>query len=468
MPASNRRSAARLAVTIVLALLVGGCGGQSNESTSASVTTATTSAPTTLAPTTAAPPPLTAKERTWLKAVPRVSRKIEKAVGASNITVTPETMHSYANTLRSCRRELLEAGSTSDRLQPAYALVKKACAQHDKGARCFDTAATLNPLGPGTHAAQAQDRAIQCGLDTATKGLSLLAEHWLPAMHARGLRPSTLARYESHVRCAIGPSLGGLPLQAVMPTHLNSLYGDLRAAGRAPKTIRNVHGVLSKALADAERWGLVSRNAARLADVPAVARPKLRVWSPEQTRAFLRAVASDRLFAAWLLAATTGMRRGELLGLRWTDVDLDVGVLRVAQVRVRAGNQVIVGEPKTARGRRTIALDPATVATLRQHHKRQAEERLLAGPPLCRQRPGVHHAGRLTDPPKPIRLVVSKAHPHRRAAGHSAARHAPLLRDGRARRHSSEGDERAPRARHRGVHARHLHQRAAGDGQVRG
>src|SRR5215218_10731316 len=199
-------------------------------------------------------------------------------------------------------------------------------------------------------------------------------------MHARGLRPSTLARYESHVRCAIGPSLGGLPLQAVMPTHLNSLYSDLRAAGRAPKTIRNVHGVLSKALADAERWGLVSRNAARLADVPAVARPKLRVWSPQQTWAFLRAVASDRLFAAWLLAATTGMRRGELLGLRWADVDLDVGVLRITQARVRAGNQVVAGEPKTARGRRTIALDPATVAALRQHRKRQAEERLLAGP----------------------------------------------------------------------------------------
>jgi integrase len=138
--------------------------------------------------------------------------------------------------------------------------------------------------------------------------------------------------------------------------------------------------VLSKALADAERWGLVSRNVARLADVPAVARPKLRVWSPEQTRAFLNAVASDRLFAAWLLAATTGMRRGELLGLRWADVDLNAGVLRVAQARVRAGNQVVAGEPKTARGRRTIALDPATVAALRQHRKRQTEERLLAGP----------------------------------------------------------------------------------------
>jgi hypothetical protein len=176
MPASNHRSAARLAVPVLLALLVGGCGGQSNQSTTASATTATTSAPTTVAPTTTAPPPLTAKERSWLKAVPTVSRKIEKAVGANTITVTPTTMHSYANTLRSCRRELLAAGSPSDRLQPAYALVTKACAQHDKGARCFDTAATLNPMGPGTPAARAQDRAINCGLDTATNGLSLLAD----------------------------------------------------------------------------------------------------------------------------------------------------------------------------------------------------------------------------------------------------------------------------------------------------
>jgi len=176
MPAAARRPADRLAVSIVLALLVGGCSGQLNKSTTASGTSATTSAPTTLAPTTTAPPPLTAKERAWLKAVPRVSGKIEKTVGATSITVTPATMHSYANTLRSCRRELLAAGSPSDRLQLVYALVKRACAEQDKGARCFDTAATLNPLGPGTPAARAQDRAIQCGLDTATKGLSLLAD----------------------------------------------------------------------------------------------------------------------------------------------------------------------------------------------------------------------------------------------------------------------------------------------------
>jgi hypothetical protein len=177
MPANHSRSAARLSALVLLVLLVSGCGGQSNDSTASGQSTPnTTVAPTTLAPTTTAPPPLTAKERAWLKAIPRVSAKIEKAVGASTINVTPATMHAYANTLRSCRRELLGAAPSSDRLQPVSALVKKACTQHDKGARCFDTAATLNPMGPGTPAARAQDRAINCGLDTATKGLSLLAD----------------------------------------------------------------------------------------------------------------------------------------------------------------------------------------------------------------------------------------------------------------------------------------------------
>jgi integrase len=295
-----------------------------------------------------------------------------------------------------------------------------------------------------------------------------LVDHWFPAMEARGLRASTLARYETHVRCAIAPALGRLRLQALTPTHLNKLYRDLRAAGRAPKTIRNVHGVLSKALADAERWGLVGRNSARLADVPPVTRPKLQVWAPEQTRAFLTAVSSDRLFAAWLLAATTGMRRGELLGLRWADVDLDAGVVRVTQARVRAGNQVVAGEPKTARGRRTIALDPATVAALRQHRKRQTEARLLAGPhdvdsDLVFTMPD-------GTPIHPNRFSLwFRTRARGQPAGHPAARSAPLLRHRRTRRRrTAESDERAPGPRHGRVHPRYVHDRAAGDGQVRG
>jgi integrase len=128
------------------------------------------------------------------------------------------------------------------------------------------------------------------------------------------------------------------------------------------------------------------RNSARLADVPAVARPKPRVWSPEQTRAFLAAVANDWLFAAWLLAATTGMRRGELLGLRWEGIDVENGVVRIA--RASPGHRY---EPETGGGRR--AEDGPWPA----HHRPRPDHRGGAAPaPQTPDRraaaPGPHYA----------------------------------------------------------------------------
>ena len=106
----------------------------------------------------------------------------------------------------------------------------------------------------------------------------------------------------------------------------------------------------------------------------------MRVWRPEQLRAFLDHVRDDRLYAAWLLLATTGMRRGEVAGLRWVDVDLDAGRVSPRRPRVVVNYKVVVSEPKTAKGRRSLALDPATVAALREHRRRQLEERLAVGP----------------------------------------------------------------------------------------
>ena len=108
--------------------------------------------------------------------------------------------------------------------------------------------------------------------------------------------------------------------------------------------------------------------------------PEMHVWSPEQLRAFLDRAREDRLYAAWLLFATTGMRRGEVAGLRWPDVDLDAGRISPRRPRVVVNYEVHVSEPKTAKSRRSLTLDPATVAALRQHRARQAEERLAVGP----------------------------------------------------------------------------------------
>lgn len=213
-----------------------------------------------------------------------------------------------------------------------------------------------------------------------------LVNEWLPAKRAT-VKATTLASYRLHVNAYIVPRLGAVRLSSLRAPQLNSFYADLLEAGRcsgdgalAPKTVRNIHGTLHKALDDAVRWDRIAGNPAARADPPKGASPEMRIWTAEQLRAFLGYVRADRLVAAWHLLATTGMRRGELLGLRWADVDLEEGFLSVRQTRVSVDYEVEVGTPKTERATRTVAVDPATVAVLREHRARQFEERLAWGP----------------------------------------------------------------------------------------
>jgi len=181
MPDSTRRSPALLAVSILLLVLVGGCAGQTDEpSTAAAATT------TTVAPTTTTLPPLTAKELAWLKAVPTVSRKIEKSIEAIS-NLTPAAMARLANTFRSCTRELVRGGPPSERLQPVYVLVQKACKEYDNGAACFATAAAVGIPFAGSPGERKQSKAIDCGFaapgkaglaiaDAESKGAEIKAE----------------------------------------------------------------------------------------------------------------------------------------------------------------------------------------------------------------------------------------------------------------------------------------------------
>jgi integrase len=216
---------------------------------------------------------------------------------------------------------------------------------------------------------------------------SFLRGEWLPAMRPPRVRPSTWLSYQKSIERHLVPGLGHLPLQRLTPAQLTAYYRTLLEAGHrsgrgglAPKTVRNIHGTLHTALRDAVRWGYLARNVAATADLPKGMTPEMHVWSPEQLRTYLDHVRSDRLYAAWLLFATTGMRRGEVAGLRWADVDLDAGRVSPRRPRVVVNHQVLVSEPKTAKGRRSIALDPATVAALREHRRRQLEDRLAIGP----------------------------------------------------------------------------------------
>lgn len=213
-----------------------------------------------------------------------------------------------------------------------------------------------------------------------------LTDEWLPAKRAT-VKETTLASYEMHVSKHLAPRLGGVPLLNLSAGHLNALYADLLADGRrdgrgglSPTTVRLIHATLHKALADGVRWGRLPRNPAADADPPRAATVEMSVWSASQLSRFIESVRADRLFAAWLLAATTGMRRGELLGLRWSDIHIDAGTASIRQIRTVARYEVLTLTPKTDKGARTIALDPETVATLRAHRVTQMEERLLLGP----------------------------------------------------------------------------------------
>lgn len=180
--------------------------------------------------------------------------------------------------------------------------------------------------------------------------------------------------------------IGSLPLVAIDGPTLNAYYADLLTTGRrngegglSSKSVRNIHGMLHKALADAVRWGRVLRNATDAADQPRKATVEMKVWRPEELRRFVEHTAGHRMAASWHLLVTTGMRRGELLGLRWSDIDLRERSLSIRQSRTSVNYSVHTDSPKTARGTRVIALDPETTASLRAHHRRQLEERLAWG-----------------------------------------------------------------------------------------
>jgi integrase len=219
---------------------------------------------------------------------------------------------------------------------------------------------------------------------------------WLAGIRS-SLRPSTYESYERLCRRHLIPKIGHLYLHQLGPGHLSALYAELHTAGRldgsgglSARTVQYLHVVLSKALSDAVAEGRLPRNPATLKTVrerlPKSTGHDMATWTAGQLTSFLEGLAGDRLEVPVLVAATTGMRRGEVLGLRWSDLDLDAGRLAVRQTLSAprdpdTGRHVpIFGEPKTKRGRRSVPLPARTVAALRGHRKAQAAERLLVGP----------------------------------------------------------------------------------------
>jgi integrase len=192
------------------------------------------------------------------------------------------------------------------------------------------------------------------------------------------IRPGTWRRYEQLTRLYLVPGLGKIRLVALGPHDVARLYRNLLAGGMTPAMVNYVHRTLRRALGQAERWKLVASNAAALVTPPRGERREMTTLTAEQVRHLLD-VAPDRDRPLYLLAVSTGMRLGELLALRWADVDPGSGSLRVVATLRLSGQEATFAAPKTARSRRRVELSPSVVAALSAHKVATIEERWRAG-----------------------------------------------------------------------------------------
>lgn len=217
-----------------------------------------------------------------------------------------------------------------------------------------------------------------------------LVQQWLPKRRDE-LKASTYASYESTITAYVLPHIGAIRLDAITPLRLEDYYRTLMNTGAkgkklragqglSAKTIQNIATILNRAYRDAIRWELISTNPVTVSVKPKRGHFEQPHWETSTAGEFLRRVQDDRLAAIWQLLVTTGCRRGELLGLRWCDVDLDAATITIRRARVLAGRTVIFETPKSAKSRRTIAIDQRTIRALRRWQTKQAEERLRIGP----------------------------------------------------------------------------------------
>ncbi len=198
--------------------------------------------------------------------------------------------------------------------------------------------------------------------------------------HKGAIRIRTYERYEELARLHILPALGHHPLQKLTPQHIQAFYTKKLKEGLSPTTVNLLHALLHKALDDAVRLSAVTRNASDAASAPSRAHYEIQPFSIEQAQQFLVAARGHSMEALFVLAITTGMRRGEILAIKWQDVQFERNMLQVRRIFTRQpGNRYIEAKPKTEKSRRSILLAPIVVALLKQHRTRQLEARLKAG-----------------------------------------------------------------------------------------
>ena len=274
-------------------------------------------------------------------------------------------------------------------------------AQHVEGYDCvleggaLDGALVALSVGVDCTLGPAGIRVSELGRDTGsfvvptrvTTGEYL--RQWLATYVDSHVRVTTARRYRSIIERHLIPALGAIPLMRLSPSHVQAAYAralgengrlDGRTGGLSPRSVVQHHRILSEALKHAMRWGLIGRNVAALVDPPRVERTEAIFLDAEAIHALLEAAQTTPYHALMMVAVATGLRRSEILALRWRDIDFEAASLRVVRaLHQLPGARLVFLEPKSGKSRRAVALSPAAILAIRAHRERQEAERELLG-----------------------------------------------------------------------------------------
>jgi integrase len=226
----------------------------------------------------------------------------------------------------------------------------------------------LATVGDGTH------------VDPSVETVGAFVTRWLRDWADANVSNQTYAGYSQMLVKHLVSRVGATPIQKLTPAQIQAVYAAMAKDGLADRTRLHMHRITRRMLEHAVQWGVVARNVADMLDAPRVRETEVEILTPAQVQTVLETLRAGPLYPIVALALASGLRRAELLALRWQDVDLDAGHLRVEQAleeTVRGG--VRAKAPKTRHGRRTVTLPPSAVASLREHWKAQQEQRLFLG-----------------------------------------------------------------------------------------
>jgi len=252
-----------------------------------------------------------------------------------------------------------------------------------------ETKAGFPTQGAAKEARAARQADLASGKVLAGEDIGITVGDWLdrwlasrcdPHGEREPLRPSTANGYRRIIDFYLADTIGRVRLRDLRAAHVKEVYRQMRKRGLTEGTVRNVHAVLRAATREAVRQQVIAYDPMGAVVLRKITHAPIEPWTPEQWRTFANGASSERLWPCWLVAADGGLRRGELAGLRWSDVDLDAGVITVTVARVQVGTEIHEGEPKTNAGTgRKVHLSAGTIEVLRALRKTQAAERLAWG-----------------------------------------------------------------------------------------